>query len=399
MYSLKDKKIKESLRHDLERTHGIMTSSETTNLDVYEKLAEHLDRLPAGFPRTDTGVEIRILRRLFSPREAEIAQQLTLRPESPGRIARRIGCDEGELADQLPAMSRKGLIFRVRKGDAFRYMAAQFVIGIWEYHVNALDPDLIRDVNEYLPHFFKRENQAETPQLRTIPVSRALPSEQTVMAYEQAKQMVIEQDNIVVAPCICRKEHLMSGTGCGKPLETCLVFGAGALYYEENGFGRPISREEALEILDRAERSGLVLQPSNAQKVVNICACCSCCCQILKNLKALPNPGRYVGSNFLARVDESLCTGCRTCVSLCPMDALQVGGAPQAGDTSESRGAKAVVIPERCIGCGVCVPPCPEQALSLFQKPEEERITPPPHLLDTLKKIHRERIAKRSGML
>ncbi len=379
--------IKESLRRYSERTDWKMISCETEGNDVYEKLADHLDRLPAGFPRTDTEVEMRILRRLFTPREAQMAQWLTLRPESPGRIAKRVGCDEGKLADQLLAMSGKGLIFRIRKGDEFRYMAAQFVIGIWEYHVNDLDPDLIRDVNEYLPHFFKRNNQADTPQLRTIPVSRALPSEQTVMAYEQGRQMVLEQDSIVVAPCICRKEHHLSGSGCDKPLETCLIFGAGARYYEENGLGRPISHEEALEILDKAERSGLVLQPSNAQKIVNICTCCSCCCRILKNLKALPNPGRYVASNFLARVGETLCTGCQTCVSHCPMDALQVGN------------EKVLVIPERCIGCGVCVPVCPEKALSLFLKPEGEQITPPPHLMETFRKIHLERIAKRSEIL
>jgi hypothetical protein len=41
--------------------------------DVYEKLAQHLDSLPAGYPRTESGVEMRILKRLFSPEEAEIA--------------------------------------------------------------------------------------------------------------------------------------------------------------------------------------------------------------------------------------------------------------------------------------------------------------------------------------
>lgn len=350
--------------------------------DVYEKLADHLGRLPAGFPRTPTGVEMRILKRLFDPVEAEIAQLVTLRPESPQKIAERAGRDAAELADRLYTMSRKGLIFRMRKGEDVRYMSAQFVIGIWEYHVNDLDPDLIRDVNEYLPYYFERAHQADTPQLRTIPISQALPSEQAVMAYEQARSLVLEQDRIVVAPCICRKEHHMTGAGCDRPMEACLVFGNGAQYYEENGLGRAISQEEALEILHRAETSGLVLQPSNAQKIVNICTCCSCCCQILKNLKTLPNPARYVASNFLAQVDSDLCSACATCLSHCPMEALELPA------------EKARVIPDRCIGCGVCVPVCPEGALSLSQKPEGERITPPPHLLETFRRIHTERISK-----
>ncbi len=350
--------------------------------DVYERLAEHLDRLPAGFPSTATGVEIRILKRLFTPLEAEVAQLVTLRPEKAPRIAERSRWNPKELEEHLFAMSKKGLIFRIRKGSEFRYMAAQFVIGIWEYHVNDLDPDLIRDVNEYLPHFFHRKHQASTPQLRTIPISGALPSGQAVMPYEKARQLVRAQEKIVVAPCICRKEHQLTGGGCGKPMETCLVFGNGATYYEENGLGRPISTDEALEILASAEEHGLVLQPSNAQSIVNICTCCDCCCQILKNLKVLPNPGQYVACNFVAQLSESLCSGCGACAASCPMDALRLDH------------EKALLMPERCIGCGVCVPVCPEEALALAQKPEEERITPPAHLLETFKKIHGERMSK-----
>jgi electron transport complex protein RnfB len=44
--------------------------------DVYEKLANHLDSLPAGYPSTETGLELRILKRLFSPEEAQIATSL-----------------------------------------------------------------------------------------------------------------------------------------------------------------------------------------------------------------------------------------------------------------------------------------------------------------------------------
>ena len=57
--------------------------------DIYKRLAEHLDNLPGGFPRTESGVEIRILRRLFTPEDAEFATQLTLIPEEPRVIARR----------------------------------------------------------------------------------------------------------------------------------------------------------------------------------------------------------------------------------------------------------------------------------------------------------------------
>ncbi len=48
---------------------------------IYKKLARHLDNLPGGFPPTDSGVELRILKRLFTEEEAELAIRLTLIPE------------------------------------------------------------------------------------------------------------------------------------------------------------------------------------------------------------------------------------------------------------------------------------------------------------------------------
>ena len=80
--------------------------------EVYEKLADHLDRLPEGYPRTPSGVEIRILRRLFTPEQAALAQLVTLMPEPPGAIASRSGLDPAETALKLEEMSLKGLIFR-----------------------------------------------------------------------------------------------------------------------------------------------------------------------------------------------------------------------------------------------------------------------------------------------
>jgi Na+-translocating ferredoxin:NAD+ oxidoreductase subunit B len=347
---------------------------------VYENLAAHLDRLPVGFPRTASGVEIRILKRLFTPEEAALAQFLTLKPETAQKIAERTGHDAQELAPRLAEMSRKGLIFRLRKGDEPRYMAAQFVVGIWEYHVNDLDPELIKDVNEYLPLLFQGANRPRTPQLRTIPIARALTPEQTIMPYEEAQRIIEQQEKIVVAPCICRREHQMTGKGCEKPLEGCLIFGAAASYYEENGLGRVIDHAEAHRILEKAEETGLVLQPSNAQNVANICTCCGCCCQILKNLKRLPKPADFVAANYFAVVDGPLCIGCETCLERCQMDAIEI----QDGCAAINR--------DRCIGCGLCVPTCDARAISLHAKAPRERQEPPAHLSETYLRIAQERM-------
>ena len=256
--------------------------------DVYKKLAEHLDNLPTSYPSTDSGVELRILKRLFTPEEAEIAITLTMMPEPVVGIAERTGRDAEALAETLAEMSRKGLIFRISKGDKTLYSAAQFVIGIWEYHVNSLDEDLIRDVNEYMPILMKKGLlSAKTQQLRVVPVAKSVSAEMAVMPFEAAEAIINKQSKIIVSPCICRKEQKMIGKGCDKPSEACLIFGAGAYYYEKNGLGREIDKTEALDILKAGVDAGLVLQPGNQQKSMNICMCCGCCCGVRKKLKTL----------------------------------------------------------------------------------------------------------------
>jgi ferredoxin len=347
--------------------------------DVYQRLAQHLDNLPAGFPSTDSGVELRILKRLFTPEEAQTAVGLSLLPETVSEIAARTGREESALAQQLERMSRKGLIFRASKGGVLRYAAAQFVIGIWEYHLNELDEELIRDVNEYLPHLMhKNWVTHETKQLRVIPVSRSVNAELAVTPYEAAEEIIRQQSKIVVSPCICRREHAMVGQGCGKPMEVCLAFGTGAYYYEQNGLGRSISQEEALALLDVGREAGLVLQPGNAQRPSNICMCCGCCCQVLKNLKTLDSPARALHTNYYAEVVAQDCTACETCVERCQMDAITVD------DTAR-------VDSERCIGCGLCVDACPEGAMVLRRKQAEACYIPPENVAGTYLNMARER--------
>ena len=247
---------------------------------IYQKLAKHLDNLPGGFPSSKTGVEFRILKRLFTPEEAEFALYLTLIPEQSSVVARRANVSNREASRRLETMAQKGLIYRIDSdGDPPMYMAAQYAIGIWEFHVNDLDEGLAKDMEEYIPILF--EEAWKKPQLRTIPVNKSLNSELKVMTYENAEAMVKNIDKAVVAPCICRRERGLLGKGCDKPLETCLVFGQGAEYYQRYGLGREIDKQEVLDILKKAEQAGLVLQPTNSKEIINICCCCGDCCGVL----------------------------------------------------------------------------------------------------------------------
>ncbi len=94
-------------------------------------------------------------------------------------------------------------------------------------------------MNEYIPHLIDPFLKLKTKQLRTIPIGASLDGQGTVMPYEEARKLIEQQSKIVVAPCICRREHSMIGKGCGKLAEACLIFSGAAHFYEKNGSGTP----------------------------------------------------------------------------------------------------------------------------------------------------------------
>ncbi len=57
------------------------------NNDPYRRLVEVLDILPNGFPATENGLEITLLKKIFEPDEAGLFCRLKLRFETPEQIA------------------------------------------------------------------------------------------------------------------------------------------------------------------------------------------------------------------------------------------------------------------------------------------------------------------------
>jgi ferredoxin len=179
----------------------------------------------------------------------------------------------------------------------------------------------------------------------------------------------------VVTPCICRQERRLLGEGCDRPLETCISFGAAGNFFLQNGLGRQVSREAVLEILTRADRSGLVLQPSNGKQISWICCCCGCCCGVLRSLKRTAAPARLVSSPFAAALEESRCQGCGVCLQRCQMEALTLENDRMHLDA------------ERCIGCGLCIPTCPTGALSLQRKARGQQPVMPHNITTALLRL------------
>ena len=138
---------------------------------AYHTLRDFLDRFPLGFPETESGVEIEILKRLFTEEEARLAVGLSPFLEEVDQIAERLGMEVDSLAEELEGMVRKGLVFRVRRRGAIAYRAAPFMIGLYEYSVKRIDKGLAALFAEYYETAYVDEMGASNvPGFKVIPV-------------------------------------------------------------------------------------------------------------------------------------------------------------------------------------------------------------------------------------
>ncbi|MBE3098624.1 MAG: 4Fe-4S binding protein [Planctomycetes bacterium] len=350
---------------------------------LYRDLQRHLDRMPIAFPATGSGVEIRILKRLFSPEDARIALCLSAIPEPLTVIHRRLRREMSReaLGDALDRMAERGLILRLTRKRGVEYGKSPFVIGIYENQVNRLTPELERDVLQYLDEAFgKAVHSSRTPQMRIVPVNQTIVPERGIAQYDDIRDTVrVSGGPFAVMNCICRQGKALIGEPCKQTHteENCLTLGMAAKAMVDAGVGRYVSRQDMLGMLDQADREGLVLEPQNTQDPLFVCCCCGCCCGVLTTAKKLPHPAEFFRATYHAEVDATRCQECGTCETRCQMGAL-----------SAHAGATQVDV-SRCIGCGLCVSTCPGGAVQL--KRREIVKTPPKDTNALYAQIFRER--------
>ena len=329
--------------------------------EAFLKLREFLDQFPLGYPRSPSGVEIKILKRLFTEEEAKIATLLTHIPEEAIKIAKRNRMDVEYLEDKLDSMAEKGLIFRMRRNNKILYNAIPFMIGLYEYSVKKVDEELAKYFKEYYDTAYQEEmGLSNVPGFKVIPIEETIEPNTTLYPYHKLKESIRKARVISVTDCICRKEAKLNGEGCDYPIETCLSFGVAAEYYIENGIGRQISADEALRIIEKADEAGLIHAGANSKHLSNICNCCPCCCASMKGItKKGLDKHKFMNAMFESIIDEEICISCGTCVERCPVGAIEMDDI-------------AVVSREKCLGCGLCATACPEEAIALQLREDGE---------------------------
>ena len=116
---------------------------------VYERLRERMDDLGTGYPATESGVEIQILKKLFTEEEADLFVHLTPLLETPEAVAKRLGRELEQTAELMNRMAQKGQLLRLQKGDTVRFAPMPYVAGIFDLQVNTMDRDLAVAMDEY----------------------------------------------------------------------------------------------------------------------------------------------------------------------------------------------------------------------------------------------------------
>ncbi|MDD6830198.1 MAG: FAD-dependent oxidoreductase [Firmicutes bacterium] len=164
--------------------------------------------------------------------------------------------------------------------------------------------------------------------MRVMPVMSAIENNSKTASYDEVRTLVEKASAISVGPCSCRRSRRLIGEGCGHLEEDmCMYLNDNAINYSRLGSHRLITKEEAYEILKRAEDNGLVHeinQTPGFEDTTAICNCCGCSCYALRIANYFRS-AKSIQSNFLAKVDKNKCVACGQCVENCQTNALKLG--------------------------------------------------------------------------
>ena len=273
---------------------------------------------------------------------AEVALAMKRRkPTTPEKIAPKCKKSVEKTRELMEEMSQLGVLeYNRENADRHKqYLLPMFVPGCAEFLVMKKE---VVEAHPEIADMFEKMSRLPLEKvtkmvpiggggigMHVIPVEKAIPTEQKSESIEHLSHWIEKYDGqFAVGACSCRRMRRIMGDGCGHLEEDmCIGVGDTAEYLVETGKGRPITKAEVLEILQRAEDNGLVHQITNIDgedKIFAICNCCVCSCNALKTSQLFntPNMSR---SNYIAKVDKEKCVACGQCVENCPAAAVSLG--------------------------------------------------------------------------
>ena len=320
-----------------------------TNKENLFKLGKKMtDRIPYKLglkPMTEDCPEYWGMANVLTDEMVEVALTMKQRtPTSLQEFVERTGKDEQHLEALLQEMATIGLLEYGWEGKEHtrenkRYILPLFVPGAAElFNMNNKVVSEHPEVCDFFERMTRLPLEGLTEMIppggagvgmHVIPVEKAIPAQAQSLSIEHISHWLKKYEgHIGVGVCSCRRAQSVRGEGSGDvESEWCIGVGDFADYVNEVGTGRPISYEEAMEILQKAEDNGYVHQITNIDgenKIFAICNCAPGVCYALRTSQLFntPNMSR---SAYIAHVDKENCVACGKCVEVCPAGAVKLG--------------------------------------------------------------------------
>ncbi len=366
-------------------------------IDLRYKKAAGVINSAGNFPMPVTTTLIDILKRIADEEDLNFIMAFKKKSsQTMEQLKESSNLSVDEILQKVEKLAKRGLIFNQPSSTGLMVirLLPYVNVGVFEYmFMKELE---VNDENRELADLFEKlhneirdtvqknyDGYVSAIMPRSIPVDRTLPPStveivvneeldvpvEKILLAQNVEEIINKFEDIAVGYCFCRHHKDLLGEPCKqtKSRENCFTFGKSARYTSEQGFARMIPKEEALQILREAEEAGLVHKAYHPHSKTDrpetsICNCCKDCCPNTKDISI----GAVINStNYLAVINEDLCTGCGICVEKCHNSIIELN----ENDIAER-------IEEYCIGCGVCAYFCPDEAISLIEKPRIVRIPP-----------------------
>ncbi len=323
---------------------------------------------------------IKMVSFVFTEEEAEIASHLTYIPRTAEVIARKAMRPLHEVEPVLKALAERILIVSVTTKNKTVYTLLPFVPGIVEGQLiwsKVNDEEYGREFARLYQDFYKEFGDIIRPVMggrEKVEVGRIIPIEQsikrtpglTTIAFpsDLFSEIIDRSNSFALIQCPCRTATAYVGKECEKnPKDVCSAMGVIADWMIEKGLARRASKEEYIDAKLRAAEAGLVNFVDNVLDPMQVCACCNCCCGVLRLFTEHNFPAFIADSHFEPVIDTQKCKGCSKCIEWCPVHAISL----------EDKKSQVDYI--RCIGCGICVSKCKNNSISLK---ERANYKPPP---------------------
>ena len=304
-----------------------------------------------------------ILTRLVSNEESRVLVLATEKFLTASTVAGEFGEKSLEkISSILKTLYQKGFLYRKTIDDEEAYRCKSFYdiirSHLEEHRYDALGIENIHMLRQYYisTRIRKTKKTINNGQLshssKVIPIRKAFSAAQYVLPTQQAIEFLKKAKLIALTKCGCR----MAFRNCDNPVDTCILLDEEAEYLVSRGYAREISLKKAKNVLEIANRAGLVHLTLYlpGQKIYAMCSCCPCCCHDLQALLKYGKTFFVAKSDYVAKCNTDLCTGCEVCIERC------IFGAREMLD------GKSIVKEENCYGCGLCVTTCPTNASVLI---------------------------------